>query len=303
MISIIGSGKVGSAVAFLCGSLGLDDVTLVNRHEKKAAGEALDISNTIPDSSTISVSGTGDYAKITGSAVVVVTASSGVHMKNRTEKMFEQASMIRDITKKIAKYSPEAKILVVTNPVDVLTYVTLKEGNLPSKNVIGVAASLDSSRFRYLLAKSLGTNQSRITDALVLGEHDDSMVPIFSRAKFSGRPVLQVLDDDEKTKITVGVRGYWKSLREFKGYSVFGIAKNTYDIIRCIVKNETLNVPGSVLLDGQYDISGVCIGVPLCINGDGVNEIQEITITEEELQSLQKSASIVQKNIAKVCDL
>lgn len=303
MISIIGSGKVGSAIAFLCGSFGLDDILLVNRSEKKAIGEALDISNAIPASSTISVDGTGEYSKITGSDVVVVAASSGVHMKNRTEKMFEQTSMIRDITKKIVKYSPEAKILIVTNPVDILTYVTQKEGNLPPKNVIGIAASLDSSRFRYLLAKELGTNQSKITDALVLGEHDDSMVPIFSCAKFSGKPVLEILGEEKKSKISIGVRDYWKSLREFKGHSVFGIAKNTYDIIRCIIKNEELDVPGSALLDGQYGISNVCIGVPLSINGNGIIKIQEITITDEEKNSLQKSAGIVQKNIARVCNL
>lgn len=302
MISIIGSGKVGSAIAFLCGSLGLDDVVLINRTEKKAIGEALDISNTIPAASNISISGTNQYSKMSGSDVVVVTASSGMQVKNRTEKMFDQAILVRMIAKEIAKYAPQAKILMVTNPVDVLTYVVQKEGNLPSQNVVGVASNLDSSRFRYVLSQELGVNQSQITGAIVLGEHDDSMVPIFSCTKVNGRPISEVLDEQKKIKITTEVRNYWKYLRDYKGHSVFGIAKNTFDIIKCIITNEPLDVAASTLLSGQYDVSDICMGVPLTINKSGVTHIQQIKITQDEEISLRKSASIVKNNIAKTME-
>ena len=302
MISIIGSGKVGSAIAFLCGSFGLDDIVLINRTEKKAIGEALDIANTIPSSSHISISGTSEYSKMMNSDIIVITVSSGIHIQSRTEIMYDQAILIRKIAKEIAKYAPQAKVLMVTNPLDVLTYVVQKEGKLLPKNVIGVASNLDSSRFRYVLSQEFGTSQSQITDAIVLGEHDDSMVPIFSHAKFNGRSVSEILDEQRRSKITTEVRNYWRYLRDYKGHSVFGIAKNTFDIIKCIIKNETLDVPASVLLSGQYGISDICIGVPLTINKDGIVQIHQIKIMEDEKEFLQKSASIVKSNTAKVLE-
>lgn len=300
MISIIGSGKVGSAVGFLCGSFSLDDVIMINRNEKKAIGEALDITNTIPTSSSIAITGTSDYSKIKDSKVVVITASSGVHLQSRSEIMLDQAKMVQKIATNITKYVPDSKILMITNPVDVLTYVIQQKTSFSPKNVIGVASSLDSSRFRYHLAQEFGTNQSKIQDAIVLGEHDDTMVPIFSQAKYNGKPVTDFLNAEQISKITLAVRNYWKYLRDYKGHSAFGIAKNTFDIIKSIVKDETLNVPASVLLDGQYGLSDVCVGVPLTINKNGVAKINQIEITQNERESLSKSADTVKSNIAKV---
>ena len=302
MISIIGAGKVGSVVGFLCGSFSLDDIVLINRDEKKAVGEALDITNAIPMSSSISITGTSDYSKIKNSKVVVITASSGVHLQSRSEIMYDQAKMIQKIASNIAKYAPASKILVITNPVDVLTYVMQKEASFSSNNVIGIASSLDSSRFRYFLAQEFGTDQSKIQDAIVIGEHDDTMVPIFSRAKYNGTSVTDLLDDTQISKITLAVRNYWKYLRDYKGHSVFGIAKNTFDIIKSIVKDETLNVPASVLLNGQYGLSDVCIGVPLTINKNGVAKIHQIEIVQNEKVSLSKSSDAVKNNITKTLE-
>jgi len=302
MISIIGAGKVGSAVGFLCGSFSLDDIVLINRDEKKAVGEALDITNAIPTSSSISITGTNDYSKIKDSKVVVVTASSGIHLQSRSEIMYDQAKMIQKIAVNIAKYAPGANILMITNPVDVLTYVIQKETSFSSKNVIGVASSLDSSRFRYLLAQEFGTNQSKIQDAIVMGEHDDTMVPIFSLAKYNEKPIIDFLDDAQILKVTLAVRNYWKYLRDYKVHSVFGIAKNTFDIIKSIIKDQTLDVPASVLLDGQYGLHDVCIGVPLTINKNGVAKIHQIEITQNEKEFLSKSADTVKNNINKVLE-
>jgi malate dehydrogenase len=302
MISIIGAGKVGSAIGFLCGSLSLDDIVLINRDEKKAIGEALDITNAISISSSISITGTSDYSQIKNSKVVVITASSGVHLQSRSEIMFDQAKMIQKMASNIAKYAPNSKILMITNPVDVLTYLIQKEASFSPKNVIGIASSLDSSRFRYLLAQEFGTTQSQIKDALVMGEHDDTMVPIFSRAKYHEKPVTDFLDAAQILKVTLAVRNYWKYLRDYKGHSVFGIAKNAFDIIKSIVKDETLDVPASVLLDGQYGLDDVCIGVPITINKNGITEIHQVEITQNEKESLFKSANTVKNNINKVLD-
>lgn len=300
MISIIGAGKVGSAIAFLCGSSGLDDIVLVNRNEKKAIGEALDITNSIPSNSQISISGTSDYLQIKNSDVIVIAASVKSHLNSRSDIMLDQAKMISDMAQKISKVAPEAKVLVVTNPVDVMTYLVQKQGNLASKNVLGVASSLDSARFRYILAKEFGTNQSQIKDALVMGEHDDSMVPIFSCAKFGNTPVNDLLDDAKKAQITESVRSYWKSLRDYKGSSVYGIAKNTFDVIFGIIQNQRLDIAASALVDGQYGINGICMGVPLDITKDGIAQIRQIHLTEKEAEQLHKSAGIIQNNISQV---
>jgi len=294
LISIIGSGRVGSAIAFLAASTSLDDIHLVNRHKDKALGQALDISSAIPADSKISVVGT-DYSDIRNSEVVVISASTGTYLTSRTEMMSEQIKMIRDIAKKIKKYSPDSKILIITNPLDVLTYVFLKETNLPREKVIGVASSLDSSRFRYLLARELITTQSEIKNALVLGEHGDSMVPIFSIARWQDKPVLELLDDKKVEKITGDLRFYWKEIRKLKGPSFFGIAKNTVDIIKSIVNNEELYTPASVFLNGEYGLSDVCLGVPVRINKDGIKNIEEIKLSKYECNLLCHSAETIRK--------
>ena len=300
MISIIGAGRVGSAVAFLCSSAGLDDIVLVNKTEKKAIGAALDLSNAIPANSSISIRGTGDFSQISNSDVIVIAASSGTNFVSRTDRMFDQALVVRKITHEIAKFAPDSKVLLITNPVDVMTFLSLKEGNFSSKNVIGVASNLDSSRFRYLLAQEFGTAQSQVTDALVLGEHDDSMVPIFSLAKVDGKPVAGLLNEKQKSAIASKVKYYWKDLRSTDVRSIFGIAKNTFDIISGIVKNQPIDIAASTLLDGQYGVSDVCVGVPVTINKTGIAQIRQISITEEEKQQLHRSADVVRENTAKV---
>jgi len=296
LISIIGSGRVGSAIAFLAASTSLDDIHLVNRHKDKALGQALDISNAIPKDSPISVIGT-DYSEIKNSEVVVITASSGTYTTSRTQMMSEQIKMVRDIAKKIKMYAPDSKILMITNPVDVLTYVFQKEINLPREKVIGLSSSLDSSRFRYLLAKEFDTTQSKIKNALVLGEHGDSMVPIFSNAKFNEKPVLELFDSYQVHKITNDLKDYWKTLRKLKGPSIFGIAKNTIDVINAIIKNQELSIPASVLLDGEYGLSDVCMGVPVRINKDGLINIEEIDLEKSEQCLLCNSADIIRRHI------
>ncbi len=203
--------------------------------------------------------------------------------------------MISDIGKKIKRYAPDSIILMITNPVDILTYFFLKETNLPREKVIGVASSLDSSRFRYLLARELITTQAEIKNALVLGEHEDTMVPIFSIAKWQDKPVLELLDDKKVENITQDLRFYWKDIRNLKGPSFYGIAKNTVDIIKSIINNEEISIPVSVLLNGEYGLSDVCMGVPVRINKDGIKNIEEIKLSKYECNLLCHSADTIRK--------
>ena len=296
MISIIGSGRVGSATAFLAASNSLDDIHLINRHKEKALGQALDISNAIPENSPITVVGS-DYSEIKNSEVIVISASTGIYTANRVELLSEQSKMIKDIAKQIKHFASNSKVLIISNPVDVLTYHFLKESGLPRERVMGMASSLDSSRFRYLIARELDTNQSEIKNALVLGEHGDSMVPIFSLAKWKGKQILDIFDDEQIHKIKGELIFYWKILREYKGPSVFGIAKNTFDIIKAIIKNEKISLPVSVLLNGEYGISDVSLGIPTQINKGGISKIEEINLDKSELDLLRRSADTIKEYI------
>jgi malate dehydrogenase len=297
LISIIGSGKVGSAIAFLCVSNSLDDVLLINRTKNKAIGEALDISNAIPINSNFSIHGTDDFSKINGSNVIIITASTGIYLKNRTEMIDAQVKMIKEITNQIKKYCTLAIVLIVSNPLDVLTFVFQKETQLSRNKVIGIASSLDSNRFRYLLSEKFKVKQSQITDALVLGEHGDSMVPIFSRVKINHRNLLEIINKSEKERISTEIRDYWKSLRNFKSRSQYGIAKNTFDVIRSIIKNEDLIIPASIVLNGEYGEKDVSMGIPIKLNQDGVKEIIEIKLDKSENELLKISAQTIRNYI------
>lgn len=297
MISIIGSGRVGAAIAFLCISNSLDDVLLVNRTKSKAIGEALDISNAIPENSNISIHGTDDFSKISGSDIVVITASTGIYLKNRTEMMDTQVIMIKEIAKQIKKYCPSAIILIVSNPLDILTFVFQKETQLSRNKIIGIASSLDSSRFRYLLSEKFKVKQSQITDAIVLGEHGDSMVPIFSKVKINQKNILELIDEEEKKIISTKIQNYWKSLRLLKSRSQFGIAKNTFDVLRSIIKNDELIIPASIVLNGEYGEKDISMGIPVKINKDGIIEIIEIKLNKSESKLLKISAQTIRNYI------
>ena len=300
MISIIGSGRVGTSIAFLCASNSLDDVLLVNRSEDKAIGESLDISNAIPADSKFSIRGTSDYSKISGSDIVVITASMGVYMKDRSENMISQIIMIKEIAQKIKQYCPSAIILLISNPLDIMTYFFQKETGFSRFKVIGIASSLDTSRFRYLISEKFSVPQSSVSNALVLGEHGDSMVPIFSRVTVDGTSLSSLLNADEKSSLIDNVRNYWKDLRNYKSRSQFGIAKNTFDVINSILHARDFSVPASIVLEGEYGENDVAMGVPVIINQHGVYKIEEIALDEFESLLFKKSSQRIHQQINSV---
>lgn len=291
---------MGSSLAFLCASNSLDDIVLLNRTKSKAMGEALDISNAIPEKSDYTISGTDDYSEISDARIIVITASTGVYLKSRHEIIDAQVKMIKEIGEKIKTYCKSPTVLIISNPVDVLTYFFQKETDFPRDKIIGIASSLDSKRFRYLISKALGVKNSQISGALVLGEHGDSMVPIFSKTKIDGKNILEIIDTKQKEKITKETKHYWKSLRNLKNRSQFGIAKNVFDVIESIINNRVISIPASVLLYGEYNEKNVCMGIPLKISSKGMVEIQSMKLNKLEQELLKKSAQTIRKNIKSV---
>jgi len=278
----------------------LDDILLVNRNENKAIGESLDISNAIPSDSKFSIRGTSDYSKIIGSDIVIITASTGVYLKSRSENMVSQVNTIKNIAKKIKQYCPNAIVLLISNPLDVLTYVFQKETSFSRFKVIGIASSLDSSRFRYLISEKFSMPQSLVSNALVLGEHGDSMVPIFSGVSVDGNQLSSMLDADGKITLTNEIRNYWKKLRIYKSRSQFGIAKQTYDVIESIHNSKEILIPASIVLDGEYGENNVAMGIPVKINKNGVSEIQTLDLEESESLLLRESSQKIKDQLSSI---
>ena len=300
MISIIGSGRVGASIAFLCVANELDDVLLLNRTKDKALGESMDIANAIPSTSKFSIRGTDDYSDLSGSDIIVIAASRDSYTKDRTENIKSQVDMIKEIAKKVQQYCPSAIILVVSNPPDVLTYFFQKESGFSRFKVIGIASSLDSSRFRYFVSELFSVPQSSISNALVLGEHGDSMVPIFSNVSVNGTDLNSLINDTARESIINNVRSYWKQLRNYKSRSQFGIAKNTYDVIRAIINTKELFIPASIVLEGEYGEHDVSMGIPVKINKNGVFEIPKINLDESEKSMLKESSTKIRNDINSV---
>lgn len=297
MISVIGIGKVGAAFAFLTASSSIDDLVLVNRTKNKALGELLDIVNTVPQKSKISIKATDDISNVKDSDVIVITVGGGVIKEDRTDLIPFNSPMISSLAKELQKYVSKSKIVVVTNPVDVMTYQLLQETGFSKNQIIGVGSSLDSSRFRYLLAKFQNVNQGQI-EGTVIGEHGPTMVPLFSLSKMMGKKIE--LSEENMIEVTFELRNYWRNLHAYKGASVFGAAKHTFDIVEAIIKNNELSISSSVLLDGEYGLHDVCVGVPVIINKNGVKKIDEYFIDKTESDLLMISANRVKEGIKKI---
>lgn len=297
MISIIGSGRVGAAIAFLAASAAIDDIILINRTKNKTIGESLDIMSAIPTKAKVSIFGVDEISKIKSSNVVVITVSAGKIKEERTDLLPFNLPIVKEISNEIRKFADDAKVIVVTNPVDIITYQVLKETEFPPKNVIGMGSGLDSTRFRYLLAKELSVRPHQI-EGLVMGEHGITMVPIFSSVKFEGSDVE--LNEKQRSQITFELRNFWRQIVDYKGASVFGAAKNTFDMISAILSDNPLSVPAQVYLNGQYGFRDLCMGVPVILKGNGINKIIEMNLNTSESSLLNLSSLKIKEIIDKI---
>ena len=297
MISIIGAGRVGSALAFLLASEALDDIVLVNETKNKAIGESLDIMSALPATTKTTITGTDEMNKIKKSNIVVITASAGTIKDERTDLLSFNVPIIEEISKDIRKFADDAKIIVVTNPVDIITYQVLKETEFDSHSVIGMGSSLDSTRYRYLIAKELAAKQNQI-EGIVMGEHGNTMVPIFSSVKIDGKDLE--LDKKQRSQISTELKNFWRYLIAYKGESVFGAAKNTYDMVKAIFLDKQIFVPAQVYLDGEYGFNNLCMGVPVVLNGKGIDKITEISLSASESELLGISALRIKEIIEKM---
>lgn len=302
-VSIIGAGNVGSTLAARILECDLADVTLVDIAGNLARGKALDLMHCAPILGFHSTCyGTDDYSLIANSDVVVITA--GLARKpgmSREDLIKKNLDIIKEVSMNIKKFCPKTIILVVTNPLDIMTYAVLKITGFKREKVIGMAGLLDSARFSVNIAKSLDV-PVRSVRALVMGIHSDEMLTIISHTSVSDANIKQLVTDEQLNGIvhkTKTAGGEIVSLLG-SGSAYFAPSAAAFYMVESVLKNIKRTLPASVYLEGEYGLSDVCIGVPIEIDATGIRKIIEVNLTKEEQRALTESAVSLKQKFSQV---
>jgi malate dehydrogenase len=299
MIGIAGAGKIGASAALEIASMGLDDIAMVDIIPGLAEGEALDISHKLSDMGVdVDVNGSTDFSILKGADLVVLAA--GMARKpgmTRMDLLAKNAGIIASVTKDVAKYASDAVLLMMTNPMDVMTYVALKTSGFPKARVVGQGGLLDNSRFKYVLAKKLGVSRGSIT-SLVLGEHGENMIPLASHTYISGVPLSNLLSEAEIQQAIDDTRKVAAEVIAKKGATVFAPGRVVARMAKAIVDDTKEVVPASAYLEGEYGLSGICIGVPLKLGRGGIERIYELKLTDKERDWFNKGADTLREAIS-----
>jgi len=299
MIGMVGAGKVGAQAALEIASAGIDDLALVDIVQGLAEGEALDISHRLSDAGVdTKVTGSQDYSAIDGAELVIVTA--GLARKpgmTRMDLLSKNAGIIASVAKEVAKHAPDSVLLMVTNPMDAMTYVALKASGFPKQRVVGQGGVLDNSRFKYVLSKRLGVSRSSVA-SLVVGEHGESMIPLASHTYVGGVPLTKILTDDEIAEAVEDTRKVAAEVIAKKGATIFAPGISIARMAKAIAWDRKEVLCASTLLEGEYGLSGICIGVPLKLGKGGVEAVYELKLSESELQWFKKGADTLKEAIS-----
>jgi malate dehydrogenase len=299
MITVIGAGKVGSAAAFDILRYKISDVVLIDTNEKAAKGEALDMMQAAPAIEFDgTIRGTGDYSAMAGSELVIVTAGLGRRPDmTRIDLMNTNAQIIRGITKEVTKYAPKAKLMIVTNPVDIMTYIAAKETGLPRCCIFGMGNILDTMRFRTYIANELEVSRED-TRALVIGEHGDSMVPLVEYASVSGIPITKLLKPEQIERIVHSTVTSGAEVIQLKGSTVYAPGTVIAIMADAVLTGRNRVMSVSTMLDGEYGASGLSIGVPVVLGKEGVEKIIELELAGQTKERFAKSVGVVKEAIA-----
>lgn len=294
MISIIGAGKVGSAAAFNVLRFRISDVVLVDVVENLAQGEARDMMQAAPaiefDGKVV---GTDDFSKIQGSEVVVIAAGSGRKLgMTRIDLINRNARTVKSVVKEVVRYAPECKLMVVTNPVDIMTYIAYKESGFDRNRVFGMGNILDTMRFRSFIAMELNVSREDVR-ALVIGEHGDSMVPLVNHASVSGIPIRDLLKPEQISRIVHSTRTSGADVIRLKGATLHAPGVVIATMVDAVLRGRNRVMGVSTYLNGEYGQSDVSIGVPIVLGRNGVERILELKLTPRTRKQFEDSVSII----------
>jgi malate dehydrogenase len=308
-ISIIGAGMTGSTTAHWLAEREIADIVLVDIVDGMPQGKSLDMTEAMPIvGKDVSILGTNDYADTKDSDIVIITA--GLPRKpgmSREDLLVKNANIVGTVAKETIKYSPNAIYLILTNPLDTMTYMTMKATGLPPNKVIGQAGILDSARMRAFIAMETGVSVENI-NCYVLGGHGDSMVPLTRHSNIAGVPLNKYLPADKLEAIVARTRkggGEIVSLLK-TGSAFYAPSAALAQMAEAILKDKHLIVPCAAYMQGEYGVEGIFFGVPVMLGKNGVEKIIEYDLNDEEMAALKKSADAVHasvENLKKLVDI
>jgi malate dehydrogenase len=302
-VTVIGAGNVGATTAQRIIETGLADVVLVDIVEGLPQGKALDLAEAAPVVGyDVRVTGTNDYADTAGSKIVVVT--SGLARQpgmSRDDLMAKNAGIVSSVVKQAAAVSPEAIIIVVTNPLDAMCHVAMQASGFPRERVIGMAGVLDSARFRHFIADELDISV-RDVRAFVLGGHGDTMVPLPRHSTVGGVPVTELLSPERVAALIERTRnGGAEVVALLKtGSAYYAPAASVVEMVEAILLDRRRILPCAAYLQGEYGIDGLFVGVPVILGNGGMEKVIEISLTEDEKAQLAHSAAAVRELVEKL---
>ena len=297
-VTIVGAGNVGATCADAIAYQGMaSEVVLLDIKEGFAEGKALDMMQTATTLgfNTKIVGTTSDYAKTANSDVVVIT--SGVPRKpgmTREELIGINAGIVKSVADQVLVHSPNTVIVVVSNPMDTMTYLTLKATGLPKNKVIGMGGALDSSRFKTYLSLALEKPANDIHGMVIGGHGDTTMIPLTRLATYNGIPISTILSAEKLEEVAAATMVGGATLTKLLGTSAwYAPGASVAYLVNSILHNQKRIIPCSVMLDGEYNQSDICIGVPTIIGKNGWEKIMDLNLNDKESASLEKSASAV----------
>lgn len=301
---MIGCGFVGSASVFALMQSGLfSEIALIDANHEKAEGEAMDISHGIPFAKQMRIYA-GDYDDVKDAGIVIVTAGANQQPgETRLDLVHKNVGIFKQIIPEIAKRGFEGILLIVANPVDILTKVAIKLSGFPENRVIGSGTVLDTARLKYRLSEHLGVD-SKSVHAFIIGEHGDSEIAVFSSANVSGIPLSQFCElrghfehKESENRIAENVKNSAYDIIQRKRATYFGVAMAVKRICEVIVRNEKAILPVSTCMHGEYGISDVVLSMPCVVGSNGIEMQVPVVLNNEEKQKLQKSAEILKETV------
>lgn len=297
-VTIVGAGNVGATCADVISYRGIaSEVVLLDIKEGFAEGKAMDIMqcSTTTGFNTVVSGSTNDYSKTAKSDVVVIT--SGIPRKpgmTREELIGINAGIVKSVAVNILEHSPDAIIVVVSNPMDTMAYLTLKATGLPKNRVIGMGGALDSSRFKYFLSQALQKPSNDVQGMVIGGHGDTTMIPLTRLASYNGSPIANFMSQEEMDKVAASTMVGGATLTGLLGTSAwYAPGASVAFLVDSILNNQKRMIPCSVMLDGEYGQSDICIGVPCIIGRNGVEQIVDVKLNDAEKALFAKSAEAV----------
>ncbi|MDR4510612.1 MAG: malate dehydrogenase [Nitrososphaeraceae archaeon] len=282
-ISIIGSGKVGASIAINCALRELDDIVLLDVVEGLPQGESMDMNHQLSELGIdVTIKGSNNYEEMGNSDFVVLVAGIGRKPgMTRMDLLNKNASIVKDVSTKISTYAKNSILIVVTNPLDPMTYLALKTTKFMKKRVLGMGGMLDLSRFKSFIHTYTGLSRDSI-QAMVISEHGENMLPLTRFSSIGGIPLKHFLSEEQSLEIYEKTKKVAAEVISLKGATINAPGNAVATMIESIIKNKKMVIPVSAYLEGEYGVSDLCIGVPAVLGSNGIEDIIEIELNNFE---------------------